>query len=162
MEYIWAPWRMQYILMEKEKGCIFCDKPKEGKDSANLILYRGGKNFIMLNSFPYNPGHSMVAPYRHVAHLDELSAEELAEHFQIVASVLKILREALKPDGFNMGINDGKIAGAGVAGHVHTHIVPRWRGDTNFMPVIADTRVIPEALTSTYAKLKEKMDSVRT
>lgn len=157
MEHIWAPWRIEYVLKEKEEGCIFCDRPEEGRDSANLILSRGQLNFVMLNSYPYNPGHCMVAPYHHIAHLDELGAEELAEHFQMVARAVKALRETLRCDAFNIGINMGRVAGAGVEGHVHTHIVPRWQGDTNFMPVIAETKVIPEALAATYAKLKEKI-----
>ncbi len=157
MEHIWAPWRIEYVLQEKTEGCIFCDKPKEARDSDNLILYRGQKNFLMLNSYPYNPGHCMVAPYHHIAHLDELSAEELAEHFEIVTKSIKTLREVLHPDAFNIGINMGKSAGAGVEGHVHTHIVPRWEGDTSFMTVVAETKVIPEALAATYAKLKDKI-----
>ena len=154
MEHIWAPWRMAYVIGEKERGCIFCDKPKENKDSDNLILYRGERNFIILNNYPYNPGHLMVAPYRHVAHLEELSPEELYEHFDIVRRSIKALKEVLNPGGFNIGINIGKVAGAGVEGHIHTHIVPRWEGDTNFMPVIAETKVLPEALASTYDKLR--------
>lgn len=157
MEHIWAPWRMAYVIGEKEKGCIFCDKPKENKDSDNLILYRGERNFIILNNYPYNPGHLMVAPYRHVAHLEELSPEELYEHFDIVRRSIKALKEVLNPGGFNIGINIGKVAGAGVAGHIHTHIVPRWEGDTNFMPVIAETKVLPEALASTYDKLRRNI-----
>ena len=157
MEHIWAPWRIEYVLREKEKGCIFCDKPKEDKDSDNLILYRGESNFVIMNNYPYNPGHLMVAPYRHIADLQGLSAEELYEHFDIVRRSATALREALNPDGFNIGINMGRVAGAGIEGHIHTHIVPRWQGDTNFMPVIAEIKVIAEALTATYAKLKGKI-----
>jgi ATP adenylyltransferase len=146
---------MEYVLMEKGEGCIFCHKPKEGKDSDNLILYRGVSNFTMLNSYPYNPGHLMVAPYRHIAHFGEMSPEELYEHFDIVRKMVGLLEEVLHPAGFNIGINMGKVAGAGVEGHIHTHIVPRWEGDTNFMPLIADTKVLPEALAITYAKLKD-------
>ena len=156
MERIWAPWRIEYIQMEKPEGCILCDKPKEDDDTSNYILYRGDKNFIIMNSYPYNPGHLMIAPYRHVANLEELSDEELHEHWQIVNRSLKILREVFNPGGFNIGINMGKVAGVGIEGHVHTHIVPRWQGDTNFMPVISDVRVIPEALAETYKKLKDK------
>ena len=157
MEHIWAPWRIEYVLREKEKGCIFCDKPKEDKDSDNLILYRGESNFVIMNNYPYNPGHLMVAPYRHIADLQGLSAEELYEHFDIVRRSATALREALNPDGFNIGINMGRVAGAGIEGHIHTHIVPRWQGDTNFMPVIAEIKVIAEALAATYAKLKGKI-----
>ncbi len=156
MERIWAPWRMEYIEMEKPKGCILCDKPKENSDTLNCILYRGDKNFIIMNSYPYNPGHLMIAPYRHIANLEELSDEELHEHFQIVSRSLKVLRQVFNPGGFNVGINMGRVAGAGIEEHVHTHIVPRWHGDTNFMPVVSDVKVLPEALAETYAKLKGK------
>ncbi len=154
MEHIWAPWRIEYIQMEKPRGCILCDKPRQKDDTANYILYRGGKNFVIMNSYPYNPGHLMIAPYRHIASLDELTDEELCEHFEIVSRSIKLLKQVFNPDGFNIGINMGKVAGAGIVDHVHTHIVPRWQGDTNCMPVISDTRVVPEALTETYKKLK--------
>jgi len=157
MEHLWAPWRMEYILGEKEEGCIFCDKPKENEDAENYILHRGEKNFVILNRYPYNPGHLMVAPYSHVASLDKLSNEELLDHFRLVDRCVAILGEVLSPSGFNIGINLSKVAGAGVEGHIHTHIVPRWEGDTNFMPVISDTRVIPETLAETYAKLVGKL-----
>jgi len=110
-----------------------------------------------MNSYPYNPGHLMVAPYRHIANLEELIDEELHEHFQIVSRGIKLLRRVFNPGGFNIGINMGKVAGAGIDEHVHTHIVPRWQGDTNFMPVIADVRVVPQALAETYEKLKGKL-----
>ncbi len=156
MEQIWAPWRIEYIEMEKPEGCILCDKPKENNDVLNYILYRGGKNFIIMNRYPYNPGHLMIAPYRHIANLEELSDEELYEHYQIVSRSLKVLRQVFNPGGFNIGINMGRAAGAGIEEHVHTHIVPRWHGDTNFMPVVADTKVVSEALAGTYGKLKDK------
>ncbi len=154
MKQIWAPWRMEYIRMEKPEGCILCDKPKESDDIANYILYRGDKNFVIMNTYPYNSGHLMIAPYRHVASLEELTDEELGEHFQIVSRSVKVLKQVFKPDGFNIGINMGRVAGAGIDDHVHTHIVPRWLGDTNFMPVIGDTKVINEALSETYKKLQ--------
>jgi len=154
MEQIWAPWRMQYIEGPKAGGCILCQKPREGNDEANLVLYRGEKNFIILNSFPYNPGHLMVAPYRHLGLLEELTGDELEEHLNMVKRCVRLLNKALKPDGFNIGINIGKIAGAGIGDHIHTHIVPRWQGDSNFMPVLSNTKVIPEALAATYKKLK--------
>jgi len=156
MRQIWAPWRIEYIQMKKSAGCILCDKPKQNNDAANYILYRGSKNFIMLNSYPYNPGHLMTAPYRHIANLEELTDEERNEHFEIVSRGIKVLKEVFNPSGFNIGINMGKVAGAGIDDHFHTHTVPRWQGDTNFMPVISDIRVIPEALAETYKKLKEK------
>ena len=156
MKQIWAPWRIEYIQMQKPEGCILCDKPKQKDDVANYILYRGDKNFVMMNSYPYNPGHLMVAPYRHVAHLEELTDEERHEHFDMVSRSVKLLKEIFIPAGFNIGMNLGRVAGAGIDDHVHTHIVPRWQGDTNFMPVIADVRVMPEALPETYNKLKGK------
>ena len=148
---------MEYIQMEKPKGCILCEKPRQNNDALNYILYRGDKNFIILNSYPYNPGHLMVAPYRHIGNLEELTDEELHEHFGIVSRGIKLLKQVFNPAGFNIGINIGKIAGAGIVDHFHTHIVPRWPGDTNFMPVISDIRVVPEALSETYKKLKGKL-----
>ncbi len=156
MEQIWAPWRIEYIQMEKPKGCILCEKPEQNQDTPNYILYRGDQNFVIMNSYPYNPGHLMTAPYRHLAGLEELTEAELHEHFEIVSRSVKILREAFGPTGFNIGINLGAVAGAGIADHFHTHIVPRWQGDTNFMPVLANIRVVPEALAETYEKLKGK------
>ena len=156
MEHIWAPWRIKYILMEKPQGCILCDKPEENDDALNYILYRGKKNFIIMNCYPYNGGHLMVAPYRHIASLEELTNEELHEHFEIVRRSITVLKKIFKPDGFNTGMNMERVAGAGIDGHIHTHIVPRWQGDTNFMPILGDTKVINEALTETYEKLKGK------
>ncbi|MFC1954073.1 HIT domain-containing protein [Chloroflexota bacterium] len=156
MKHIWAPWRMEYIQMEKAEGCILCDKPGEDNDVANYVLYRGDKNFVIMNSYPYNPGHLMVTPYRHIASLVEMTGEERHEHFDIVSRSIEVLRQVFNPGGFNLGINMGKVAGAGIEAHIHTHIVPRWQGDTNCMPVIADVRVIPEALAETYQKLKGK------
>jgi len=156
MEQIWAPWRIQYIQMEKPEGCILCEKPGQNNDAQNYILYRGSKNFVIMNAYPYNPGHLMVAPYRHVASLDELTDDELREHFSIVSRSVRLLRQVFAPGGFNIGVNIGKVAGAGIDEHVHTHIVPRWQGDTNFMPVISEVRVVPEALAETYKKLEGK------
>ncbi len=156
MEQIWAPWRIQYIQMGKPEGCILCQKPRDTSDTPNYILYRGDKNFVIMNNYPYNPGHLMVAPYRHVATLEELNSEELHEHFEIVSRSVRVLRQAFNPHGFNIGINIGKAAGAGIEDHIHTHIVPRWPGDTNFMPIISDARVIPQALADTYEQLAGK------
>ncbi len=156
MEQVWAPWRMKYILMDKSKGCFLCENLKQDDDAANYILYRGRKNFVIMNVYPYNPGHLMVAPHRHVASLEELTKEELHEHSEIVSRSLKVLRQVFDPQGFNIGVNIGKVAGVGLEGHVHTHVVPRWQGDTNFMPVVADTKVVSEALDETYKKLEGK------
>ena len=157
MEYIWAPWRIEYIQMAAGGGCILCQKPREDNDEANFVLYRGQHNFMILNAFPYNPGHLMVAPYRHIANLQDLTDEETREFFEIIKKGLWLLTEVMKPAGFNIGLNVGKVAGAGIADHIHTHIVPRWQGDTNFMPVLSDTKVISEAVSGTYKKLKAKL-----
>jgi ATP adenylyltransferase len=157
MEYLWAPWRIEYIQRASESGCILCQKPGENNDEANFILYRGQHNFIILNAFPYNPGHLMVAPYRHIANLQDLRDEEVMELFDIINKGLELLKEVMEPMGFNIGLNLGKVAGAGIAEHLHTHIVPRWQGDTNFMPVLSDTKVLSEALISTYRRLKAKL-----
>ena len=154
MEQLWAPWRIQYIQMEKPEGCILCEKPREDEDAQNYILYRGDKNFVMLNRYPYNPGHLMTAPYRHIASPEELTGEERDEHFEIVSRAITVLRRVFNPGGFNIGMNVGKVAGTGIDDHCHTHIVPRWQGDNNFMPVLSDVRVIPEALAETYQKLQ--------
>jgi ATP adenylyltransferase len=156
MKHIWAPWRIQYIQSEKPSSCILCDKPKESKDAENYILYRGEHNFIMLNSYPYNPGHLLIAPYRHIGTLEDLTAAERNEHFELVSRALAVLKEAFKPGGFNFGANLGKVAGAGIDDHFHSHIVPRWQGDTNYIPVLADIRVMPQALADTYKALAGK------
>ena len=156
MEQIWAPWRIKYIQMGKTEECVLCDKPSQSNDAQNYILYRGDNNYIIMNSYPYNPGHLMVAPYRHAASLEQLTDKELHEHFDMVSRTIKILRQVFNPGGFNIGINAGRVAGAGIDDHFHTHIVPRWQGDTNYMPVISDVRVVPEALAETYQKLKGK------
>ncbi len=155
MQHIWAPWRIKYIQQEKPEGCILCEKPADSNDAANYILYRGIKSFVMLNSYPYNPGHLLVAPFRHIASPEELTAEERSEYFEIVCLAVKVVKQVLSPGGLNIGANLGRIAGAGIEDHFHTHIVPRWQGDTNFMPVLSDIRVMPEALAETYDKLKE-------
>ncbi|MGQ9545852.1 MAG: HIT family protein [Dehalococcoidia bacterium] len=157
MEYLWAPWRMEYIQRMPESSCILCQKPAQNDDEANLILYRGQHNFIMLNAFPYNPGHLMVAPYRHIANLQDLTYAEAREHFDMVKKALELLKDVMEPAGFNIGLNIGKVAGAGVAEHIHSHIVPRWQGDTNFMPVLSHTKVVSEALSATYQKLKANL-----
>lgn len=153
MKQIWAPWRKSYIEQGVSRGCIFCDKAKGRNDKKNHVVHRWETCFSMLNLFPYNGGHLMVAPYRHVAGLDGLESPELTELIASVRDSIALLKRALKPDGFNVGINLGQIAGAGVADHVHIHVVPRWSGDTNFMPVIADTKVIPQSLDAMYETL---------
>jgi len=148
---------MQYLVGEKEEGCIFCSKIAESHDEENYILYRGEWGFLILNLYPYTNGHMMAVPYQHVASLEQLDAETLTELMLLVNKGLAALRQAMSPQGFNIGVNIGEVAGAGVASHVHIHIVPRWGGDTNFMPVLDETRVIPELLDQTYERLRVLM-----
>jgi ATP adenylyltransferase len=143
---------MDYILEKKQKECFFCKKPLEKKDEVNLILHQGRYAFVMMNRFPYNNGHLMVAPKRHCLNLEELSDKEMREMFFLITTSTRILKKNLHPHGFNIGINMGKVGGAGEE-HIHFHIVPRWTGDTNFMPVLGETKVIPEYLEKTFQKL---------
>jgi ATP adenylyltransferase len=152
MERIWAPWRMEYILNEKPDGCIFCLKEKN-QERELLILYRAEHSFVMMNRYPYCNGHLLVSPYRHLPDLSDLSGPEMLDLFATVKLCCNVLTAKFSPQGFNIGINIGKAAGAGVADHLHIHVVPRWVGDTNFMTVIADARVMPENLMATYDKL---------
>jgi len=158
MKYLFAPWRMEYIGGQKDEGCFLCNFPRKNKDEENLILLRGKNSFIIMNRFPYNPGHVMIAPYKHVDSIDKLDKDEIYEITDLCNLSVKAIKECMTPDGFNIGMNLGKTAGAGVADHIHLHIVPRWEGDINFMPVLADTKVIPEALEKTYKKLKKVID----
>lgn len=158
MEQLWAPWRLEYITGEKVEGCIFCVFPQKTNDRDNRILHRGEHAFIIMNAFPYSNGHLLIVPYRHIGDFSEVSGEESLEMMQLAQMSIRVLKEAMNPDGFNVGINQGTAAGAGIADHIHMHIVPRWNGDTNFMPVFADVKVIPEALETTYDKLKVIFD----
>lgn len=159
MKTLWAPWRAEYIYCaggQRSAGkrhCLFCNLLKSKDDAQKLILYRGRRAFVVMNRFPYNNGHVMVAPTRHTATIETLSVEESAELFGLVQRSLSVLRRALRPQGFNVGANLGRVAGAGVVGHVHVHVVPRWLGDVNFMPLLAETKVISEHLTETYERL---------
>jgi ATP adenylyltransferase len=161
---LWAPWRLSYIegtpKAEGETGCIFVDLPNQTDDRANLILFRGITAYILLNAFPYTNGHLMVAPYRHTSDITTLSDDELLEINQLIASAVKWIREAYKPDGFNIGVNIGRAAGAGIPTHIHWHIVPRWDGDTNFMGVVGDVRVLPQSLEESYDRLKLAADRI--
>jgi len=160
---LWAVWRMPYIKLlatEAGKECIFCTLPAEGRDEENLILHRSDHCFIILNKYPYNPGHLMVAPYRHVASIEDLTEEEATDMWRLIRLSMLTLRRAMNPEGFNVGANIGKAAGAGFEGHVHIHIVPRWNGDTNFMPVIGNTKVVSDALRNTYIELKKALSEV--
>jgi ATP adenylyltransferase len=157
MESLWAPWRIRYILRDKDEGCFLCRKPQEADDAKNHILVRERTCFALLNAFPYHPGHLMAAPYKHTGDLDELAPEELADLMLLTRRCKQVLAKALKPDGFNIGLNLGRTAGAGVLDHVHIHIVPRWTGDTNFMPLLADVRVLPQALDETFQSLRQAL-----
>ena len=151
---LWATWRMSYITQsDKPKGCIFCDKPKENNDEENLILYRGENCFTIMNLYPYNNGHVMVIPYRHIADITQLSYDETAEMMEQMKMLVSVMKKTMNPEGFNSGINMGRPAGAGIADHLHMHLVPRWTGDTNFMTSIGETRVISEHIMETYYKL---------
>lgn len=162
MEHLWAPWRMAYIDAggKKDEGCIFCTKPREDRDEENLLLHRGERCFVLMNLFPYNNGHLMVAPYAHVPGIGDLDAATLTDIMTTAQRCLVALDSALHPHGYNMGINQGAVSGAGIVDHVHFHIVPRWNGDTNFLPVLADTKVMPDYLTNTYRQLKQAWDAL--
>ncbi len=153
MERLWAPWRMEYILDEKPEGCIFCRGRDGDDDRKSLILYRTGHALVMMNRYPYVNGHLMVAPYRHTGSLHDLLSEELLELMETARLCQRILDSELHPGGYNIGFNLGSAAGAGIADHLHLHIVPRWQGDTNFMTVLGDVRVLPEALSLQYDRL---------
>ncbi|MEE8319360.1 MAG: HIT domain-containing protein [bacterium] len=153
MKVIWAPWRMEYILSEKEGECIFCRLLDQKPSSGNHLLLKTERAMVLMNKYPYNNGHIMVAPHRHTADFDELAADEFMELMEVFRFSLKALQKCMSPEGFNAGLNLGHSGGAGVEDHLHWHIVPRWQGDTNYMPVITGTRVIPEAIEETYNKL---------
>ena len=157
METMWAPWRMDYILGDKDDGCVFCDALGENDD---LTLFKGSDTMVMMNKFPYINGHLLVAPTRHLADLSQLSGHEMGVLLATVERSVDILKQAMNPDGFNVGLNLGKVAGAGVEEHLHFHIVPRWFGDTNALTVFAEVRVIPEHLKATYENLKPHFDTL--
>jgi ATP adenylyltransferase len=159
MRYISAPWRADYVRRSSgQKGCIFCDALASGDDRAAAVLLRGRHNFVLLNRFPYTPGHLMIAPKRHLADFTEAGPDERAEMAELFGTALQVLREAYAPQGFNAGMNLGASAGAGVTGHYHLHVVPRWTGDSNFMPLVGGTRVFIEDLDTTYQKLRPLFD----
>ena len=157
MKTMWAPWRMEYILGDKENGCIFC---KALSEQDNLTLYKGKVTLVVMNKYPYINGHLLVAPIRHISTLDQLSKSEMGNLLKTVEQSVGILKKVMTPDGFNVGLNLGKVAGAGVEEHLHFHIVPRWFGDTNALTVFADVRVIPEHLITTYSNLKPHFDKL--
>ena len=160
-QVLWAPWRMEYILGEKEKGCIFCSRWHQDNDRDNLILARGECCFVIMNRYPYNNGHLMVVPARHIDNLTALQGEESTEMMRWLQRTIDALNLALQPHGYNIGLNLGKVSGAGVDDHMHFHVVPRWDGDTNFMPIISDTKVVSEGLFKTYDKLKTAFETLK-
>ena len=154
MDHLWSPWRYRYVTSAKsEESCLFCRIASESKDKENYVLLRAERNFVLLNRYPYTSGHVMIVPYAHVATLDEADPAALAEMMSLARRVETVLRAAYKPGGFNLGMNIGRSAGAGVADHIHMHVLPRWSGDVNFMTTVSETRVLPEDLDVTYQKL---------
>ena len=161
MNHLWSPWRMKYIENHgKVDGCIFCSAQTKADSAENLIAFRGKLAYVILNLYPYTSGHLMVAPFEHISTLEELSSSTRAEMMELTSQCMGVLRKIYNPQGFNMGANIGEFAGAGVLGHVHIHIVPRWGGDTNFMSTLGGTRVLPEALEDTYERVKEGFVSI--
>jgi ATP adenylyltransferase len=158
MDYLWTPWRYTYVsTAEKATGCIFCDKPAENNDAKNFILHRAEHCFLILNAFPYTSGHFMIVPYAHVDELRKLESVVAAEMMTLAQRMETVLRDLYSPDGINLGMNIGKAAGAGVAGHIHLHMLPRWVADASFMTVVGETRVLPETLETTYERMKQKL-----
>ncbi|MEP7136387.1 MAG: HIT domain-containing protein [Chloroflexota bacterium] len=159
MNHLWSPWRMEYIENNiKEEGCVFCNALAKTDGVENLIVLRGEHSFVILNRFPYTSGHLMVIPFEHKPNLEELDAVTRAEMMELTSRCTTVLKNIYRPQGFNVGVNIGEAAGAGVAGHVHIHIVPRWKGDTNFMSSVGETRVLPESLEDTYKRVKAVFD----
>ena len=155
MQRLWAPWRMQYVsAADNGQTCVFCDHLQAGDDVGAHILHRAERTFVIMNAFPYNTGHVMIAPVRHVGELSDTTSEERAEMMEVTHLSTEVIGRALAPHGFNIGMNLGTVAGAGIPGHLHVHVVPRWGGDTNFMTTVGETKVLPEDLTDTDAKLR--------
>ncbi len=159
MKEIWAPWRIEYIKKAHEKGCFLCKSFKSRNDRKNLVVRRGKTCALVINRYPYNSGHLMVAPLRHAASLEHLKPAETAEITRMTIAAIHALKKTMQPQGFNVGINIGEAAGAGLKDHIHVHIVPRWTGDTNFMPVLADVRVMPQALREIWSMLRKALRS---
>ncbi len=167
---IWAPWRIDFIRSEKDNKCFLCNKQNNSNNSANyaesneedekIVLYKGEHIFIILNRYPYNPGHLLLSPYRHISDISYLTKEERVEIMDLLIVAQDIIKKEMNPDGFNIGFNLGSAAGAGVADHIHMHLVPRWSGDNNFMPVIGNIRVVPESLEATAKILKEYFQKI--
>lgn len=163
MEHLWAPWRMKFIeeLRSKGSGCLFCELAAEGDDKKRLILHRGKCVYAVMNRFPYNNGHIMIVPYKHTGSLEDLEDAEYAEIMRICSHSLRIMQKTLEAEGFNCGFNIGKVAGAGVKDHIHLHVVPRWTGDANFLPIIGETRTMLEYLEDTYNRLIGEFERIK-
>lgn len=159
MRHLWAPWRVKYIRNAGKKGagCFVCRALREKNDRRNLLLVRGERALVMLNRYPYNSGHLLVAPVRHTGRLERLTKDEVLEMHRLLTRMMAALGKAMKPDGFNIGLNVGRAAGAGLPGHVHLHLVPRWNGDTNFMPIVGETKVMPQSLDQVYRQLAREL-----
>jgi ATP adenylyltransferase len=158
MDYLWTPWRYAYVsTAEKASGCVFCNAVKAGDDEKNLIVYRGKYCFVILNAYPYTPGHVMIVPYAHLNELQKLPPEAATEMMALSQRIESVLRELYQPDGINLGMNIGKAAGAGIAGHIHMHVLPRWVADANFVSVVGETRVLPELLAETWKRMTAAM-----
>ncbi|MEI8350572.1 MAG: HIT domain-containing protein [Candidatus Omnitrophota bacterium] len=155
MKKLWAPWRIKYVAKTQSKGCVLCRAYKRKNDTKNYIVLRSKYCFVLLNTFPYNNGHIMVVPNRHIASLEFLSTQEMLDMNKTLVTMIRVLRKVLRPHGFNVGINLGRVSGAGIDKHLHMHLVPRWSGDTNFMPVVAHTKVISQSLHSLQGEIKK-------
>ena len=162
MERLWAPWRLEYINENKSEGCVFCEKPLKNDDRAGYIVHRGTNAYVILNIYPYSNGHIMVVPFAHISAFEELPPETAHEIMDLSQLSIRALKLAFSPDGVNMGLNLGAAAGAGIAAHLHMHLVPRWKGDTNFMPVLGDTRIIPQSLQRSWEALSEAFEKIET
>ncbi|TAL11667.1 MAG: HIT domain-containing protein [Nitrospirae bacterium] len=163
MKQLWAPWRLAFVeKASRLSGCIFCEKPALKRDETSFILRRGRHAYVLLNIYPYNNGHLLIAPYRHIAAIEDLPAPVLLDMLRLAQQSLRAIRKAYAPEGFNLGVNQGRAAGAGIAHHIHLHIVPRWGADTNFMPLLGETRVLPQHLEASYRRLKAAFGAQRT
>ncbi len=161
MDYLWTPWRFQYVSnIDDAKGCPFCIADNAGNDAQRLVVYRGRLNFVILNLYPYTSGHLLVSPYSHISDLAHLSSDQLSEMMMLAQRCKRALEQSYRPDGYNIGMNLGRCAGAGVDQHIHLHVVPRWMGDSNFMTIAGETRVLPESLDVSYQKIKKSIESL--
>ena len=163
MKQLWAPWRLAFVeKASRLSGCIFCEKPALKQDAKSFIVRRGRHAYVIMNIYPYNNGHLLIAPYRHIAAIEDLPGPVLLDMLRLTQQSLTAIRKAYAPEGFNLGVNQGKVAGAGIEHHIHLHIVPRWGADTNFMPILGETRVLPQHLEESYARLKAAFGGKRT